>query len=57
MWGFKSPLAHQHQPGILRTFGLADVLDCTSSLRHLGEGASSMEGSARAVVALSLAPL
>ena len=34
----------------LRSFSLADVLDCTSTLRHLGEGAQSMEEAAGAVV-------
>jgi PAS domain S-box-containing protein len=34
----------------LESFGLTDVLDCSAAIRRLGEGASSMEQAARAVV-------
>jgi sigma-B regulation protein RsbU (phosphoserine phosphatase) len=34
----------------LRSFGLADVLECSAVLRRLGGGATSLEGAARAVV-------
>ncbi len=34
----------------LRAFGLTDMLECSSELRRLGDGASSMEGAAGEVV-------
>lgn len=34
----------------LESFGLTDILECSSALRRMGEGASSMEGAANSVV-------